>query len=279
MGVREVLEVQISGAVALSAGLVQDLIERKASEHVRRDRVARTHLGAGATRAAGQPVAPPVREEVGVILGPRDTRDLEQAAQIVTRHADLFLAPQGSREPHGEQLVVDQLANEGRRHVAQTSVQDALLRAFGDGLGELSRQLGLVHQCRDDRRLGPRLVTALALDERRATRRRHGTRNDLERGARPRPAVAVQDVRLGELRATHLDQRPLDEVLDLFDVGQRAIADPLVVRDGGVQRSEPPVAGRESQSDDLLDLARELGIDLPYRRLGTLDSARMRAGS
>jgi hypothetical protein len=231
MDALEILEVQLAGQVQLGHGLGQHVLDRVACEQSTAQRLAR--------RFAAQRLAPRhARRQCRARRLP--ARLGQQPAQVVTRHDHRPLALERLRQAQVDQLVVDQLADERGRDALEAAVEDALLHARRDLLGGGARQVGFGHQRHDDAALAP---------GRHAARELHARRNPLGRtaGARTgsgRPAVAgrrgphlqgradarapvaVQDVGLGHGRVPELDQRLLDQVLDLLDAGRASRSPP-----------------------------------------------------
>ncbi len=179
----------------------------------------------------------------------------DPARQIVTRHADRPRARQHVLQPALDEFVVDELAHERRGNAFPPAGEHTFLDTRRDFVGESARDIRLRDERRDDARATPSFETAMNDDARRAPAELRVLVPRSERRAHARIASTVEDVRLRDARMTQLDQRFLDEILDLLDARQRRVhrrisASPIVRH---AIRAVPP---RERHLDEVRDLGR-----------------------
>ena len=234
----EIEDVQVAGEVRARALVAQDLVQRKTPQHVTRDAL----------------VNPALREFLALGRARRIERRVlarERSTQVEARQAVGDLPTQRRRQAQVEQLVVDELAHERGGHLPPARREHAFLDARSDFLRELARQLCLVDQRRHDTHLAPglRAILGLHLD---ALLARAGAIVHRQRLSRARAAVAIEDVGLGDIGPPELDQRLLDQVLNLLDAGH-----------GCARRRLRAVASLECERDHTRDLAGKARIHLP----------------
>jgi len=138
----------------------------------------------------------------------------------VARDAHRARATERVGEAALDQLVVDELAHERRGNALPAAGEHALLDARRDLVGQRARHVGLGHERRDDARAAPRLEAAVHEHARRTATGGGVLARGAERRAHARVARAIQDVGLRDGRVAQLDERLLDQVLDLLDAGQ-----------------------------------------------------------